>query len=162
MAASDNQSSKSNNDGFVLANFTPYRTTVVAQLLSEALAREYRDRFGISIPDWRVLVHLSAENGASIRDIEQKVVMEKSKISRAASRLVSRGLIARTKNETDGRLIHLSLTEKGLAMMGELLPLATAFQKRIDTILGAGSDAFESGLTRLWQELETNRDFDQD
>lgn len=160
MAGQDNKISNQRTDGFELSRFTPYRSAVVAQLLSEALAREYRDRFGISIPDWRVLVHLNADDGASVRDIEQKVVMEKSKVSRAAARLVSRGLIARTKNEADGRLIHLSLTEKGWAMMEELLPIANAFQRRIDATLGSGSEAFESGLTALWQEFETNREND--
>lgn len=158
MTTPKDQTRKEITDGFELGRFTPYRSAVVAQLLSEALAREYRDRFGISIPDWRVLVHLSADDGASVRDIEQKVVMEKSKVSRAASRLVARGLIARTKNETDGRLLHFSLTERGWAMMAELLPLANAFQRRIDAALGNGAEAFEDGLTRLWEEFETQHE----
>ncbi|MEZ5675008.1 MAG: hypothetical protein R3D81_07140 [Thalassovita sp.] len=50
---------------FDLTQFTPYKLALAAQLLSEALARQYRQRFGISIPDWRVLVHLSHSGGAS-------------------------------------------------------------------------------------------------
>ena len=158
MRDANDQTIEAVEEEFQLSKFTPYRTAVVAQLLSEALAREYRDRFGISIPDWRVLVHLTAEDGASVRDIEQKVVMEKSKVSRAAARLVERGLLSRIKNETDGRLVHLSLTPKGKDLMDELLPLAATFQQRIEVVLGADFANFERSLSSLWKEFEASRD----
>lgn len=158
MSCADEFINEATENDFQLSKFTPYRTAVVAQLLSESLAREYRDRFGISIPDWRVLVHLAAEDGASVRDIEQKVVMEKSKVSRAATRLVERGLLARNKNENDGRLVHLSLTKTGKDLMEELLPLATAFQQRIEAVLGADFENFERSLSFLWNEFSSARD----
>ena len=64
---------------FDLAGFSAYRLTVAAQKLSDAFARQYRDQFGISNPEWRVLVHISQSDGTSIRDIEARVAMEKSK-----------------------------------------------------------------------------------
>lgn len=134
---------------FDLTQFTPYKLALAAQLLSEALARQYRQRFGISIPDWRVLVHLSHSGGASVRDIETSVVMEKSKVSRAASRLEGRGLVAKRPHPEDKRLVHLSLTDAGQAMVAEILPLAQKLQARVEADLGAGFDDFAAALDVL-------------
>lgn len=137
---------------FDLDGFTPYRLAVAAQVLSETLARQYRDRFGISIPDWRVLVHLAHSGGASVRDIENAVVMEKSRVSRTASRLEARGLIAKLPHPGDGRLVQLSLTAEGQALMAELLPIAEAFQQKLQAGLGREFAAFERVIQAIIEE----------
>lgn len=134
---------------FDLYSFTPYRLAVAAEKLSERLARQYRDRFGISIPEWRVLVHLAQSDDVSVRDIEARVAMEKSKVSRAASRLEASGLIAKTRHEGDKRLVKLRLTANGRAMMAELLVLANAFQAELVAELGDAATKLETGLDRL-------------
>ena len=54
---------------FDLAGFTPYRLAVAAEKTSEALARQYRERFGISIPEWRWSSLYQPKNSAlCIRD----------------------------------------------------------------------------------------------
>jgi DNA-binding MarR family transcriptional regulator len=137
---------------FDLMRFTPYRLAVAAQKLSEGLARQYRSRFGISIPEWRVLVHLLQADDVSVRDIELRVAMEKSKVSRAASRLETAGYIVKRTNEADRRLLHLALTPKGRALMAELLPLAMAFQAQIAAQLGPALAGLETGLDRLLKD----------
>jgi DNA-binding MarR family transcriptional regulator len=131
---------------FDLAAFTPYRVALAAQRLSEALAREYRARFGLSVPDWRVLVHLAQSDSVSVRDIEDAVAMEKSRVSRTAARLEARGLVAKRADPGDRRLVQLSLTAEGRAMMADLLPLASAFQKEIEARLGADFAGFDRAL----------------
>lgn len=138
---------------FDLANFTPYRLAVAAEKTSEALARQYRDRFGISIPEWRVLVHLGQPlDGVatvSVRDIEERVAMEKSKVSRAAKRLESSGYIVKTVDAGDRRLVRLALTDKGRQLMADLLPLAIAYQQQIETLLGEAFAGLETGLDAI-------------
>lgn len=134
---------------FDLDRFIPYRLAVAAQRTSEALARQYRDRFGISIPEWRVLVHLAAAGDVSVRDIERRVAMEKSKVSRAASRLEAAGYVAKRGSKADRRLVSLALTRKGEALMRELLPLAEAYQREIEARLGGAMAGLEDGLGRL-------------
>ena len=139
---------------FDLARFTPYRLAVAAQQTSEELARQYRSRFGISIPEWRVLVHLTQAEDVSIRDIEARVAMEKSKVSRAATRLEAQGMIAKRIHESDRRLIRLALTDKGRALMAELLPLALDYQAQIEERLGQTFKALEEGLAALLAERD--------
>lgn len=137
---------------FDLMRFTPYRMAVAAQILSEGLERQYRTRFGISIPEWRVLVHLGHSGDVSVRDIETRVAMEKSKVSRAATRLESAGYIVKRTNKADRRLLHLALTPKGRALMADLVPLALAFQAQIAAQLGPALAGFEAGLDSLLKE----------
>jgi DNA-binding MarR family transcriptional regulator len=137
---------------FDLMGFTPYRLAVAAQTLSEQLARHYRTDFGISIPEWRVLVHLAHSGDVSVRDIEIRVAMEKSKVSRAASRLETAGYIVKRVNDSDRRLVQLALTPKGRALMAELLPVALAFQAEISARLGPALAGLEAGLDTLLKD----------
>ncbi len=135
---------------FDLDRFTPYRLAVAAKRTSEELARRYRARFGITIPEWRVMVHLAhAGDGLSVRDIEARVALEKYEVSRTAKRLAEKGLIAKVADPGDRRLVNLSLTPAGHALMAELLPLAEAYQAEITARLGPALAGLEAGLDRL-------------
>lgn len=134
---------------FDLERFLPYRVTVAAQRLSEGLARQYRDRFGISIPEWRVLAHLAHSGNVSVRDIEARVAMERSKVSRAASRLEASGYVEKRINDADRRLLQLTLTARGRRLMAELLPIALAYQEELVNELGRHRAGFVAGLEKL-------------
>ncbi len=138
---------------FDLGRFTPYRLAVAAEKTSEELARQYHARFGISIPEWRVLVHLAQPiDGAetvSVRDIEARVAMEKSKVSRAAKRLEASGHIEKAREAGDRRLVRLALTDRGRALMSDILPLAIAYQAEIEARLGDAFAELDAGLEAL-------------
>lgn len=134
---------------FDLNEFTPYRLAVVAQKTSEGLAKIYRSRFGISIAEWRVLAHLVHAGDVSVRDIEARVAMEKSKVSRASTRLERAGLIRKSTSKSDRRLISISLTLRGKRIMSELLPLALEYQRHVEHLLDADLEDFEAGIDRL-------------
>ena len=139
---------------FDLLGFTPYRLAVAAKRTSEALAKQYRSRFGISIPEWRVLVHLAYAGNVSVRDIEARVAMEKYEVSRAAKRLEEAGLIEKRAHQTDRRLVDLALTAKGRLMMAELLPIARAHQEALEARLGEAFEQLETGLEKLLEDIE--------
>ena len=143
--------------GLRLEAFLPYRLSVLTNKISASLAAIYHERFGISIPEWRVLVHLAQPlDGAetvSVRDIEARVAMEKSKVSRAATRLETSGLIEKAQDASDRRLVRLALTDKGRAMMAELLPLALAYQQEIEARLAEAFAGLEAGLEALLNEV---------
>lgn len=149
-------SNKRKNDlpAFDLERFTPYRLSVAAKRLSEGLARHYRQEFGLSIPEWRVLAHLVHSGNVSVRDIEASVAMEKYEVSRAAARLEQAGYIEKKVNEEDRRLVCLALTSRGEELMAKLLPLAMNYQKDIETRLASAFEGFEAGLDRLLKDAE--------
>ena len=100
-----------------------------------------------------MLVHLAQPlDGAatvSVRDIENRVAMEKSKVSRAASRLEASGYIEKTVDAGDRRLVRLALTDKGRNMMADLLPRAMDYQQRIEALLGEAFAGLEAGLDAI-------------
>ncbi|NIX77055.1 MarR family winged helix-turn-helix transcriptional regulator [Microvirga terricola] len=121
----------------VLERFLPYRLNVLASLTSNALAQIYADRFGLSIPAWRVVATLGQYDVRTARDIAAHGVMHKSTVSRAVSSLEERGLIARRPNEDDRREELLALTPAGRGIYESLAPQALSFEEQLASVLTA-------------------------
>ena len=138
---------------FELDQFLPYLLAEAAQKLSRELAEIYREA-GVSTPQWRVLVHLAYSGRVSVRDIERRVSMEKSKVSRAAARLETAGLVEKRADPADGRLVALSLTDQGRALMARLLPRALEYQRQLEGLLGADLNGLHHALARLLNRKE--------
>ncbi len=107
-----------------LDRFLPYRLSVLSNRVSSAIARQYSDRFGLTIPEWRVLAVLGGTPGLSARDVAERTAMDKVQVSRAIEVLVRAGRVARVPDGADGRILRLSLTAKGRAIYDEIVPLA--------------------------------------
>ncbi len=136
---------------FDLDSFLPYRVNVLAGRLSREFAARYRDRFGITIPEWRVVAHLAQAGAVSVREIHARVDMDKSRVSRAAARLEAAGYVTKRTDKGDRRLVALALTESGRAMMADLAVVALGYQDELMARLGDGA-AFGDGIARLMDE----------
>lgn len=134
---------------FTLEEFLPYQLAVASTRVSRRFEQVYKDRFGLTVPDWRVLAHLSGSGTVSVREIHQRVDMDKSKVSRAASRLEDMGLISKKTHPEDRRLLELTLTDRGRTIVAELAPLADAYQQELLAELGADADSFQRQLYGL-------------
>jgi DNA-binding MarR family transcriptional regulator len=134
---------------FDLNAFLPYRLNAAAARISRAFADRYREEFGITIPEWRVLAHLHQSGDVSVRDIEARADMEKSKVSRAASRLEAGGYITKAVNDADRRLVALRLTPEGKDLVTRVLPVAMQFQQEMLDRLGTAAKGLDTGLTVL-------------
>ncbi|WP_210485863.1 MarR family winged helix-turn-helix transcriptional regulator [Microvirga antarctica] len=136
----------------ILERFLPYRLNVLASLSSNALAQIYAERFGLSIPAWRVIATLGQYEYRTARDIAAHGVMHKSTISRAVSALEKRGLVGRRPNPADRREELLALTEKGAAVYTALAPQALAFERQLLSVLEPGEQRV---LAALMDKLTT-------
>jgi DNA-binding MarR family transcriptional regulator len=103
------------------------------------------------VAEWRVLAHLHAARGTpvSVRDIEAHADIEKSTASRAAARLAQAGLVARAAQDADRRLVALTLTDRGRALMARLIPVALAFQAELLAELGPAAPGLAAALDAL-------------
>jgi DNA-binding MarR family transcriptional regulator len=136
-----------------LETFLPYRLNVAASVVSQGLARVYSARFGIDIPEWRVIATLGQFGRATAKTVGVHSHMHKTKVSRAVSSLEGRGLLARTPNPADMRETILSLTADGQAMLGRIIPLAEAYERRMRALFTPEDfAALERALERLAQE----------
>jgi len=135
---------------FALDKFLPYQLSVLSARISREFSDIYRERFGLSIAQWRVVAHLSQTRAAvSIREVHQQVDMDKSKVSRAASRLEARGLVIKETNPSDRRLIELRLSEQGRELIAEMAPLAQQFGQDYMQRLGAAAPGFCTEIDML-------------
>jgi len=112
----------------LLEDFLPYRLNVAAAKVSEGLARVYSSRFGLDIPGWRVIATLGQFGRATAKAIGEHSQMHKTKVSRALMQLQARGLVERSPNPQDKREAFIALTPAGIAVYGEIVPLALAYQ----------------------------------
>ena len=107
-----------------LDRFVPYRLSVLTNRMSDAIARHYSKRFGLSIPEWRVMAVLGQTPGLSAREVAAQTAMDKVRVSRAVANLMHRKRVARVGDAKDGRVTRLSLTRQGTAIYDEIVPLA--------------------------------------
>ena len=139
---------------FKLDDFLPYQIAVLSSRVSAEFSKHYREAYRISVSEWRVVAHLSQADSVSVREIHKRVDMDKPKVSRAASRLEAAGYITKTINPGDRRLVELSLTDKGHAMIDALAPIAENYEAQLTQLLGAQVTDFREALVTLLNSLE--------
>ena len=137
---------------FDLSAFLPYQLAVAAARVSKGFADRYRAEFGLSIPEWRVLAHLAGADAVSVREIHARVDMDKSKVSRAAARLESAGLIEKRENAEDRRLLDMRLTSRGRDLIARIVPIADSYQAELVAQLGPHAPAFRTALQTLFED----------
>ncbi|NGN43385.1 MarR family transcriptional regulator [Mesorhizobium sp. CGMCC 1.15528] len=138
------------DDKLELESFLPYRLYHIADLVSREFAKIYKDRLGLTRPEWRVLAGLGQHGAMTAKAIGEQSAMHKTKVSRAVAELERRRWLTRTPDETDRRVEHLTLSKAGQTVYAEMVPLARAFERRLSRAMGAARFAeFEYGLERL-------------
>jgi DNA-binding MarR family transcriptional regulator len=121
-----------------LFRFVPFRLNRLAAEVSAALSSEYQQRYGLDIPEWRVLATLGFRSDAcSAQYIAHCTRTHKSTISRAVTALMKRQLVERVENEDDRREFALRMTRKGKALYQELIPRLKRREQEILSCLSA-------------------------
>lgn len=133
-----------------LKDFLPYRLAITSNAVSGLIAGEYGERFGLRIPEWRVMAVLGDAGSATQRELVRATLMDKVAVNRACKQLETRGLLARSPNAADGRSHHLELTEAGRAMAAQIWPQAFGTTDRIFTCL---SDEEQASLRAMLDRL---------
>lgn len=133
-----------------LEGFLPYRLNLLATEVSQTLARAYGKRFGISIPEWRILATLGQFNTITARDIGVHSRMHKTTVSRAVAALEKRKLVIRRTNRADMREAFLALTDAGMAVYLDIVPMAKSFSESLCVGLDSNErDMLDKLLDRL-------------
>ena len=137
-----------------LADFLPYLMSVSTNAVSDMIAGEYRARFGLKIPEWRVMAVLGDAGAQTQRSLVGATRMDKVAVNRACKVLEERGLLARSPNAADGRSHHIELTAAGRAVHAEIMPLALEMEKRIFASLSpAEVPQFKDLLARITKRV---------
>lgn len=125
----------------ILEEFLPYRLAVLSHTVSTTIAKVYEKRFGVSIPEWRVIAILGRFPGMSAVEVADRTMMDKVAVSRAVTKLIKNGRIDRQFADADRRRSILNLSEEGQRVHNEVAQLALAFEE--DLLHGIDEDDFE-------------------
>ena len=120
-----------------LGEFLPYRLSILASRVSQTLAAAYNQRFGMTIPEWRVMAVLGQFPGLSAAEVAEKTAMDKVRVSRAVAALSAAGRVLRAPDPRDGRRASLRLSAAGRRVYAEVVPLARSYERRLLEALGA-------------------------
>jgi len=142
-----------------LLKFMPFRLNRLSAEVSSALSAEYQARYGLDIPEWRVLATLGFRNDAcSAQYIAHCTRTHKSTISRAVTTLMKQQVIERVENADDRREFRLRMTAKGKALYEELIP---RLLRREQEILACLSAQERKNLAALLGKIEASLDLVQ-
>ena len=139
-----------------LDRFLPYRLSVLSKLVSSAIAGSYSARFGINIPEWRVMAVLAMQPDLSAAQVAERTAMDKVAVSRAVSSLLEKGRIERSVSPGDRRRSMLKLSSEGARIYAEVVPLALRHERSLLDVLDvADREALERILDTLLGRART-------
>ncbi|MBA3265358.1 MAG: MarR family transcriptional regulator [Nocardioidaceae bacterium] len=128
-------------------------------LLIERLDRDLRERHGLSLPEYEILVRLSEAPDRSLRmaEIADSVKNSRSRITHTVTRMQQVGLVERRQCSTDGRGVWARLTDAGYDRLVDAAPahVASVRASLIDVVSPEDLDAIHRAFTAVADELQT-------
>lgn len=113
----------------ILEDFLPYRLAILSHTVSTLIARVYDKRFGLTIPEWRVIAIVGRFPGLSAVEVAERTMLDKVAVSRAVTKLIKAGRIEREFADADRRRSILTLSEDGRKVHDEIAPLALGMEE---------------------------------
>lgn len=105
---------------------------------------------GLAPSEWRVLATLASGEPTSIGRLARIVVMKQPTLTRVLDRMEATGHVQRVPHEGDRRITLVSITPRGEALTGKLVPLARQHEARVLAPFGARrASALKDSLLEL-------------
>ncbi|GAA78304.1 MarR family winged helix-turn-helix transcriptional regulator [Pseudoalteromonas sp. BSi20495] len=114
-----------------LATFLPYQLTNIATRVSNDFAEVYQTKYGLNIPQWRILANLAQYGQSNAKDLCTQANMDKSTVSRAVKVLIDKGLVKSELNAQDKRAALLVLSKAGQSLYENIAPDALNWEKQL-------------------------------
>lgn len=133
-----------------LQEFIPYKLAVVANRLSQSIGSLFEQKYGIQIPEWRILMALHSCGPLAPNEVVEHTSMDKARVSRAQRKLVELDLVAPSADPRDGRRLVLFLTRKGAGMCDAIIPEARQTESWFLSVLSESErEVLDKALSRL-------------
>lgn len=123
------------------------------KLAHDGLEQQLADAGG-SISRWVVLKVVAHEPGLSHRDLATGMGLARPTLTHHLDRMEADGLIARTRDTVDRRIVRVSLTPDGKQRLTELEAVVDTFDRELRALLPEREVAsLQRSLTRLYDRL---------
>jgi DNA-binding MarR family transcriptional regulator len=107
------------------------RVAIFANRLSRAASRFYRKSYGIGVVEWRLIMYVGRAKETRANRICGETDLDKGAVSRSLATLQRMGIVNVKEDGADSRRNNVSLTPKGRALHGQLVPIAFERQNRL-------------------------------
>lgn len=101
---------------------------------SHTISSEFHEqlrRRGISVPVWRVLACLVGSGGETVTGLAEGCLLQQPTMTKLLDRMVRDGLVRRTQDSRDRRVVRVALTPRGEAMAVELTQAAKQHEAEV-------------------------------
>ena len=115
----------------------------------------YLKASGIRSTQLSVLLSISLNDGITVNEMADLLVMDQTTVTRNVAILEQRGYIISSAAVDDGRKRHLAVTDKGVEKLEEVMPLWDAAQSRLESNLGP--ERFRDMLKLIGQLITLTR-----
>ena len=133
-----------------LTEFFPYQLTQLQAKVSDNIAEIYTGKFELSRQEWRVLASLGNGELLSAKQIGEQTNLEKMPASRAITKMQTQGLLVKSTDRTDKRSSLLKLTEQGLSIYQQLIPMVLEREQELLSVLSAQE---KNQLAEIFEKL---------
>jgi len=117
--------------------------------------RRLFNQYNLTPPRFYVLFHLNEEPGISASKLSQKLLCDKSNVTRIVKGLEAAGYLERRPHESDGRALRLYLTAAGETTCNEVQTAHTTYNEaRLNSINDHTEGTLIENLTSLHQGLQ--------
>ncbi len=149
---------RGDSDTLTLERFLPYKLSVLASTVGVKIAASYERKFGLTIPEWRVMAMLAQYPEISAVDVAERTAMDKVAVSRAVQGLLSKGYVKREIHAEDRRRSMLTLSASGRSVYKRVVPVARGFEDQLLTAVSSRErKVLEDLLTRLQEQAQKLR-----
>ena len=100
----------------------------VGQALERALIKA-----GLTLPQFNVLMELASSDGAALPlyELNSRLINTAPNTSWLSNKMVDAGLVTKTRDTSDSRVVNLALTEHGWAALYTAAPLAFSAEREL-------------------------------
>lgn len=118
-----------------ISELLSYRIGRLSGALSRSAASRYRQDFGVSLGEWRVLALLGEKPDLTLNRLARRAALDKAQMSRVVSKLEDRGMLQRVAGPR--RSTQLSLTDAGQVIYQGLIVAANERDQRLVNAVSA-------------------------
>jgi DNA-binding MarR family transcriptional regulator len=107
------------------------KVAIFANRLSRAASRFYRERFGIGVVEWRLMMFIGHASETRANRICGATDLDKGAVSRSLRVLRRMGIVSVREDGADSRRNNVALTAKGRALHDRIVPVALQRQREL-------------------------------
>ena len=104
---------------YAISQYLLYDLAAAHRKLHARLNEKLKD-LGVQVETWRVLETLGAEEGRTMGELAEIVLMNPPTLTKLVDRMVANGLVQRQLAPEDHRRVQLLLTKAGVELIGKV------------------------------------------